>query len=285
MDPLGKGSSMASPILSRCERGQEATGDTGPDRELRAANRHMHEFLAELGHELRTPLAAICNALQVLALQGDDAVERESVRGLMERQTQCIGRLVDGLLDVSRIEHGKIRLFKQRLDLAQSVSRAVETVRASLEARGQQIDVTLPPKPVALDADPGRLDQVLTNLLNNAAKYTEPGGRIGLTAEVQGGDVVLQVRDSGIGIDPEMLAHVFDPFWQVECTVDHSRGGLGLGLALVRKLVKMHGGSVNASSPGLGLGSEFVVRLPANLDGGGECACQGQQTHVGALLT
>ncbi len=211
---------------------------------------------------LRTPLAAICNALQVLALQGEDAAMRECVRGLMERQTQCIGRLVDGLLEVSRIEHGKIQLHKEPLDLAQSMARAVETVRSSIEEHGHRLEVTLPREPVSVNADPGRLEQVLTNLLNNAAKYMEPGGRIWLTAEARGGDVVLRVRDTGIGIDREMLPHVFDCFWQAERTLHHSQGGLGIGLALVRKLVEMHGGSVSASSPGRGRGSEFVVRLP-----------------------
>ena len=257
---------MASPVLSRRERGQEAKENARPDRELREANRHMHEYLAVLGHELRSPLAAIRNALRVLEQQGDDAATREWIRGMMERQTQCIGRLVDDLLEVSRIEHGKIQLRKQPLNLAQTVARAVETARTSVEGRGHQIEVALPPKPVALDGDPVRLEQVLTNLLNNAAKYMEPGGRIWVTAAVQDGDVVLRVRDSGIGIDPEMLPHIFDPFWQVERTLDHSQGGLGIGLALVRKLAEMHGGSASAYSAGLGHGSEFVVCLPAHAE-------------------
>jgi signal transduction histidine kinase len=253
---------MASPVLRRREAGQVTIRNASSDRALREASEQMHEFLAELGHELRSPLAAICNALQVLALQEDDAATRESARGLMERQTQCIGRLVDGLLEVSRIEHGKIQLRKEPLDLAQCVTRAVETVRSSIEEHGHQLEVTLPRESVFVHADPGRLEQVLTNLLHNAAKYTEPGGRIWVTAEARGGDVVLRVRDTGIGIDRETLSHVFDSFFQVERTLDHSQGGLGIGLALVRKLVKMHGGSVSASIPGLGRGSEFVVRLP-----------------------
>jgi len=157
----------------------------------------MGEFLAELGHELRTPLAAICNALQVLALDGDDAATRESVLGLIERQAMCIGRLVDDLLEVSRIEHGKIYLRKEPLDLAQCMACAIETVRSSIEKRGHQLEVVLPREPVSVNADPVRLEQVLNNLLNNAAKYTEPGGRIWLTAEARGGDVVLRVRIPG----------------------------------------------------------------------------------------
>jgi signal transduction histidine kinase len=257
---------MASPALSRREDSQGAIVDAWPNRELREANRRMHELLDLLGHELRSPLAAIRNALQVLGQQGVDAAMQENVRGLMERQTQCIGHLIDDLQDVSRIEHGKIQLRKQPLDLAQSVARAVETVRSSIEERGHQLEVSLPREPVSVDADPGRLEQILTNLLNNAAKYMEPGGRIWLTAEVRGGDVVLRVRDSGIGIDAEMLPHVFDPFWQVKCARDHSPGGLGIGLALVRKLAEMHGGSASAYSAGLNHGSEFVVCLPTHAE-------------------
>jgi signal transduction histidine kinase len=245
----------------------------------------MREFLDLLGHELRSPLTAIRNALRVLEQQGDNTATRECVRSLMERQTQCIASLVEDLLEVSSIEHGKIQLRKQPLDLAQTVARAVETVRAVIEERGHQLEVTLPPEPVTLDADPDRLEQVLTNLLNNAAKYMEPGGRIWLTAEAQGGDVVVQVRDSGIGIDPEMLPHIFDPFWQVKRTLDHSEGGLGIGLALVRKLAEMHGGSASAYSAGLGRGSEFVVCLPALAEVVVNVSCRTQEQHATAFLT
>jgi signal transduction histidine kinase len=253
---------MAIPVLSRREAGRVATGDVNSDHSLSQVDSQMRDFLAEVGHELRTPLAAICNALQVLALDGEDAATRDYVRCLMERQTQCIGRLVDGLMEASRLEHGKIDLRTEPVDLAECVARAVETMRLSLEKRGHQLEVGLPREPVFIDADPGRLEQVLKNLLNNAAKYTQPGGRIWLTAEVRGSDVFLRVRDTGIGIDREMLPHVFESFWQVERARDHSEGGLGIGLALVQKLVELHGGSVSASSPGLGRGSEFVVRLP-----------------------
>jgi len=253
---------MAIPVLRRREACQVTTGDGASDDSLCQVGPRMHDFLAELGHELRSPLAAICSALQVLALDGDDAALRVSVLGLMERQTQCMGRLVDGLMEGSRIAHGKIQLRQEPVDLAACVARAVETVRSSFDERGHQLEISLPPEPVSINADSGRLEQVLKNLLNNAAKYTEPGGRIWLTAEARASDVVLRVRDTGIGIDREMLPHVFESFWQVERTRDHSEGGLGIGLALVRKLVEMHGGSVSANSPGLGRGSEFVVRLP-----------------------
>ncbi len=276
---------MASPVMRRRERTQEAKGDARSDGELREANRHMHEFLALLGHELSSPLTAIRNALRILEQQGDDTATREWVRSLMERQTQSIGRLVEDMLEVSRIEHGKIQLRRQPLDLAQTVTRAVETIRASAEGRGHKIEVTLPAESVVFDADPVRLEQVLTNLLNNAAKYMATGGRIWVTAEVQGADVVLRVRDSGIGIHPEMLPHIFDPFWQVERTFDHSQGGLGIGLALVRKLAEMHGGSASAYSAGLGRGSEFVVRLPAHSEVLENFGYRGQQQHAGTYLT
>jgi signal transduction histidine kinase len=177
---------MDTQAQSTGERGQEANGDARSDRELREANRHLREFLGLLGHELRSPLAAIRNALQLLERQGDDAVTRERVRGMMDRQTQSIGRLVEDMLEVSRIEHGTIPLRRQALDLADVVARAIETVRASVENCGHRLEVSLPPVPVTLNADPARLEQVLTNLLNNAAKYMERGGRIWVTAEALG---------------------------------------------------------------------------------------------------
>ena len=237
-----------------------------PDRDLHEANRHMREFLALVAHELCNPLAAIRSALCVLEQRGDDPAARERLRKVMDRQTLCIGRMVEDLLDASRIEQGKLRLSKQPVDLARTVAHAVETAHTAIEGRGHQLEVALPSEPVCLDADPARLEQVLTNLLSNAAKYTEPGGRIWLTVDVQGGEVVFQVRDSGIGIAAEMLPHVFDPFWQVEHTLDRAQSGLGIGLALVRKLAELHGGGASVSSAGLNRGSEFVVRLPAHAE-------------------
>ena len=218
---------MTSPALRKSERCPKAIEASGSERELREANRHMHEFLAVLAHGLRNPLAAIRSALHVLAQQGDDAATREWVRGIMDRQTQFIGGLVGDLLEVSGIEHGKIRLRTQPLDLAQTVVRAIDTVRASVERRSHHLEVTLPPEPVVLNADPDRLEQMLTNLLTNAAKYTEPGGRVWLTAACHGGEVVFRVRDSGDGIDPEMLPHVFDPYWQVDRTLRSFAGRPG----------------------------------------------------------
>jgi signal transduction histidine kinase len=257
---------MPSQSLSKANRGQEANRVRRLQQNPCGANLRMHELLGELGHELRTPLAAIQNALQVLELQGHDAPTREWARSLMERQTRCIVRLVEDMLEVSRIEHGKIPLRKQALDLGQTVTRAIETVRAAVEERCHELVVILPAKPVTFLADPVRLEQMLTNLLNNAVKYTEPGGRIWVAAERQGGDILFGVRDSGIGIDPNVLPHVFDPYWQLGDMLDRSQGGLGIGLPLVRKLAEMHGGSASAFSAGLGHGSEFIVRLPAIIE-------------------
>jgi signal transduction histidine kinase len=276
---------MAKRALNTGEQGQEASGDARTDRELREANRHLRELLGLLGHELRSPLAAILNALQLLQQQGDEAATRERVRGMMERQTQSIGRLIEDMLEVSRIEHGTIPLRKQVLDLAQAVVRAVETVQAAVESCGHQLEVRLPPGRVALNADPALLEQVLTNLLNNAAKYMERGGRIWVTAEAQDGNVVLRVRDSGIGIDSEILPHVFDPFWQLERTLNHSQGGLGLGLPLVRRLAELHGGSASAYSEGPGRGSEFVVRFPAHPEVSGDGSSRGQEQQTGTSVT
>lgn len=255
---------MTNKALGTEEGDWQRNGDTRSDQELRQANRHMHDFLDLLGHELRTPLGAIRNALCILELKGDDANTRARALGILERQTQHIAYLTEDMLDISRIEHGKIKLHKQPLDLAQTITRAIDTVRATVDERGHRLEVSLPREPVILDADPGRLQQMVTNLLNNAAKYMDPGGDIWVTAKVTGGTVMLRVRDSGMGLDPEVLPHIFDPFWQLERTFDHSQNGLGIGLALVRKLAEMHGGSASASSAGLGRGSEFVVCLPAD---------------------
>jgi signal transduction histidine kinase/DNA-binding response OmpR family regulator len=232
-------------------------------REIQEANRRKDEFLAMLAHELRNPLAPILNAMHILRLGHGNGPALEQTRGMIERQVRNMVRLVDDLLDVSRITRGKIQLRKEIVDLPQAIARAVESTTPLLEARGHQLNVTLPPECLRLEADPTRLEQILANLLSNAAKYTEPGGRIELAAERGGDDVVLRVKDSGIGIAAEMLPHIFDLFMQAEGSLDRSQGGLGIGLTLVRRLVEMHGGRVQAFSDGLGQGSEFVVRLPA----------------------
>jgi PAS domain S-box-containing protein len=230
---------------------------------LREADRRKDEFLAMLGHELRNPLAPVRSALEVLRLRKVQDPKVERAHATIDRQVTHLTRLVDDLLDVSRITRGLIELHREPVDLATVVSHAVEMVAGAVQARGHELMVSLPTRPVRLEADATRLTQVVFNLLNNAAKYTEPGGRIWLTAEREGSEVVVRVRDTGVGIAPELLPRVFDLFTQGERTLDRSQGGLGLGLTLVRSLVEMHGGRVEAHSAGPGKGSEFVARLPA----------------------
>ena len=229
---------------------------------LQAAVQARDHFLAVLSHELRNPLAALSNGLQLLKLAGKDPVAAESSRAMMERQLKQMVRLVDDLLDVSRITTGKLELRKERVDLAAVVRDAVEASRPLIDRGGHELTVTLPPDPVLLDADPTRLAQVFVNLLNNAAKYSEPGGHIRLTAEREGSEVVVCVRDTGIGIPADELPHVFEMFMQVDTAWQRAQGGLGIGLSLVKELVELHGGRVEAHSDGPGKGSEFVVRLP-----------------------
>jgi signal transduction histidine kinase/CheY-like chemotaxis protein len=229
---------------------------------VREADRRKEEFLALLGHELRNPLAPIRNALYVLKLPGADAAVVERARGMMERQVEYMVRLVDDLLDVSRIVRGKVDLRPESVEVAAVVARAVETSQPLIDAEGHRLTVSLPPEPLWVHGDPVRLAQVVSNLLSNAAKYTERGGQVGLTAAREGGEAVLRVRDTGIGIAPELLPRLFDMFFQAERRTKDAQGGLGIGLALVRGLVERHGGSIEAHSDGPGKGSEFVVRLP-----------------------
>jgi signal transduction histidine kinase len=236
---------------------------------LREADRRKDEFLAMLAHELRNPLAPIRNALQILKMPRVDEATAGRSRDVMERQVHHLVRLVDDLLDVSRVMRGKIELRRERVELAAVVARAVETVQPLVDARRHELSVRLPPEPLPLDADPVRLAQVVGNLLTNAARYTEPGGRIRLAAERSGGEAVLRVRDDGIGIAPDVLPHVFELFVQADHAAARAQGGLGVGLTLVKNLVGLHGGSVEAHSGGPGEGSEFVVRLPLAAPGGG----------------
>ncbi|MEO5617902.1 MAG: response regulator [Candidatus Eisenbacteria bacterium] len=233
---------------------------------LREAGRHKDEFLAMLAHELRNPLAPIRNAVNVLQLLGPvdlDATRLEWVRSLIGRQVDQLSRLVDDLLDVSRISRGKISLQKEPVELAAIVERAIETSRPLIDEREHELSVVLPPEPVLLDADLARLAQALGNLLNNAAKYTEDGGRIQLTASRANDRMVFQVTDNGVGIPPSILPYVFDLFTQGDRALDRSQGGLGIGLALVKNIVELHGGQVEARSAGAGQGSTFYLRLPA----------------------
>jgi signal transduction histidine kinase/ActR/RegA family two-component response regulator len=229
---------------------------------LREADRRKDEFLAMLAHELRNPLAPIRNAVDALQLSdtGDGTLER--VRDIMRRQVNHMVRLVDDLLEISRITRGKIELRKQRIDLSAVIASAIETSRPLIESAGHVLHVNLPDESVPLDADPMRLAQVFSNLLNNAAKYTDVSGEIWLDARCEGAVVVIAVRDAGIGIPAEMLPHVFEMFAQEERSRRRAQGGLGIGLTLVKSLTEMHGGSVHAWSDGPGKGSEFEVRLP-----------------------
>ncbi len=232
---------------------------------LREADRRKDEFLATLAHELRNPLAPLRNGLQVLRLAGANEEMANQARTMMERQLGQMVHLIDDLLDLSRISRGKIELRKERIELAQAIQQAVETSRPAIEQAGHELTLELPPGPLYVDADVTRLAQVFSNLLNNAAKYTERGGRIRLTVQRQGPEAVVSVRDTGIGIPASMLARVFEMFTQVDRNLERAQGGLGIGLSIVKRLVEMHGGSVEATSGGHGLGSEFVVRLPAAL--------------------
>ena len=229
--------------------------------EAERANRAKDEFLAVLGHELRNPLAPILTALDLMRLRGYDAAEKE--RTVIERQARHLVALVDDLLDVSRITSGKVELKKQRGELADIVAKAIEMASPLFEQRGHRLDVAVPTG-LLIDADPARLAQVISNLLTNAAKYTEPGGQIAVVAAQAGDELTVRVRDSGIGIAPEMLPRVFDMFAQAPQALDRARGGLGLGLAIVKSLVQLHGGTVEAHSAGVGAGAELIVRLPAS---------------------
>ena len=222
-----------------------------------------------LAHELRNPLAPIRNALHVMKMPGADAATVEQAREMTERQINHIVRLVDDLLDVSRIIRGHIELRKVTLNLADVVARGIETAQPMIDARGQELIVSLPPEPLRLEGDATRLAQVVSNLLHNAAKFSERSGRIWVTVERADREAVLRIRDEGAGISAELLPRLFNLFTQGERTLARSQGGLGIGLTVVRKLVELHGGTVTAHSEGAGKGSEFVVRLPGVLEGTG----------------
>jgi signal transduction histidine kinase/CheY-like chemotaxis protein len=249
---LGVGANQAAVVLQH-KRTEAA---------FQELDRRKDEFLAILAHELRNPMAPLSNCLEVLRLAENNPELMEQTRGVMERQVRQMVRLVDDLMDVSRMTRGKIELRRQRIELAAVLESAVEIARPVIEASGHELTVTLPPAPVFLDADLSRLAQVFSNLLNNAAKYTERAGHIRLTAERQESEVVVKVRDDGIGISGDVLPRIFDIFTQGDRSLERAQGGLGIGLSIVRGVVELHGGSVVAHSAGPGQGSEFTVRLP-----------------------
>jgi signal transduction histidine kinase/ActR/RegA family two-component response regulator len=234
-------------------------------QDLEAASRAKDEFLAMLGHELRNPLSPIATALQLMKLRGDTRISRE--QQVIERQVNHLTRLVDDLLDVSKITRGKVELRKERVDIAEVIAKAVEMASDLLEQRHHVLSVDIAYQRLTVDGDPVRLAQVVANLLTNAARYTERGGRIAVSARSEGGEgeagqIVIRVKDNGSGISPDLLPRIFDLFIQGHRSSDRAQGGLGLGLALVKNLVALHGGSVVARSEGLGKGSEFIIRLP-----------------------
>ena len=229
---------------------------------LQASGRRKDEFLAMLSHELRNPLAPIRSAVQVLDAKGPLDPELERARDVIDRQVGQLTRLVDDLLDMARISRGKVVLRKEVVDLSTVVDCAIETVAPIIAERGHELTVARPAEPLRLEADAVRLQQVVGNLLANAAKYTESSGRIAISLEATDDDAVVRVRDTGIGMSPDFIHHAFDMFKQAEPDRKLSPGGLGLGLPLSRSIVRMHGGSISAVSPGLDLGTEFVVRLP-----------------------
>jgi signal transduction histidine kinase/ActR/RegA family two-component response regulator len=237
------------------------------NRALREADRLKDEFFAVVGHELRSPLAAISNALQLVRLKSRGDPELGLATEVLDRQFQQMTRLIDDLVDVSRVRQGKIHLQSEVVDLRDVVARAVETSRPRIDARKHHLAVSLPERATEVDGDPTRLAQVVSNLLNNSAKYMDEGGRIELSLAVDDDQAILRVRDTGIGIAPAILPTIFDLFTQVRGHENRSEGGLGIGLSLVRNMIELHGGRVQALSAGLGQGSEFAVRLPLSPSG------------------
>ncbi|HET8541878.1 MAG TPA: ATP-binding protein, partial [Anaeromyxobacter sp.] len=229
---------------------------------LREADRRKDEFLAMLGHELRNPLTPVVNGLRILRDERAAPAARQRALDAADRQVRHLARLVDDLVDVSRIRTGKVELRRGTVELARVVEDAVAAVEPLARAQGQELEVQLPERAVTLDGDGVRLTQVLENLLQNASKYTDPGGHIRLTASVEGGELLVRVADDGIGIEAELLPRIFGTFVQGKQPPHRARGGLGLGLTLVRSLVELHGGTVRATSDGPGRGSTFEVRLP-----------------------
>jgi PAS domain S-box-containing protein len=244
------------------DSGVDITDRKGTEDALRVGDRRKDEFLATLAHELRNPLAPVRNAVEVLRLKGSPTPEVQWAREVIDRQMRQMARIIDDLLDVSRISRDVLELRRERVDLATLLNAAIETSQGLIETSGHELDVHLPAHPVFLHGDVTRLAQVFANLLSNAAKFSEAGSRITLRAERRGDEVIVSVRDAGIGIPKEMQPRIFDRFVQVDRSLERSQGGLGIGLTLVKRLVELHGGGVEVHSDGPGKGSEFVVRLP-----------------------
>jgi PAS domain S-box-containing protein len=240
--------------------------------QLREADARKTEFIATVAHEMRNPLAPIRNAVQVMRMAGNDAAARERVRAIIERQLEHMVRLVDDLLDISRISRGKLELRNERIPIQSAINAALEVSRPIIKAAGHSLSIEVPREPIEVDADPMRLAQVFTNLLNNSAKYTDRGGCISLSVAREGEEAVVRVRDNGIGFPEEAVPRLFDAFAQAESAKARTQGGIGIGLSLVRSLVGLLGGSVEARSEGIDRGSEFIVRLPLPRDNISEVA-------------
>ena len=249
-------------IVGASKVARDISAQKETEQALRDADRRKDEFLATLAHELRNPLAPIRNSLTLLEIAGQSDPTIERVRGILERQVGHMVRLVDDLMEVSRITRGTIELRRERLELAEAIRSALETSEPLIRRAALDLGLDLPPKSLYVNADPVRLTQIISNLLNNAAKYSDRSRRVVLTARGEGGQAVISVRDFGVGIPTDMLERVFDMFTQVQGPGRSGQGGLGIGLTLVRSLVQMHGGSVAAASEGAGKGSTFTFRLP-----------------------
>ena len=253
---LGRAGDDIAPYVGTLRQAQKWAGELAED------DQPEDEFLAMLGHELRNPLAAINNALALLQGEQEQTAAQRRAQALIDRQVGRMMRLVDDLLDVSRIRHKHLRLRHERMDLRATVSNAVEALGSEANDHRQELSIALPAEPVWLHADPERLEQVFVNLLANASRYTDAGGKIAVSLYLQDGHAVVCLRDTGIGIAAEDLPHIFDLYRQADEANPRSRAGLGIGLAVVRQLVQLHGGNVSVASAGPGQGSEFTVRLP-----------------------
>jgi signal transduction histidine kinase len=258
------GASVAAYVRARDDRQKRLEASLlARNEELRESDRRKNAFLAMLAHELRNPLGSILNSTAALGMMDAAGPAAAQARDIVERQAQLMVRLVDDLRDVTRLAQGKFDLRRERFELAAAVAQAVQATAPLFEAQRHRLEVHLSAEPLTLEADRARVVQVLVNLLGNAARYTEPGGVVGLRSAREGGQVVLRVRDSGVGIEPGLLPRVFDMFVQAERSLARSEGGLGIGLTLVKQIVELHGGTVEARSEGRGKGREFEVRLPA----------------------
>jgi len=260
--PGGAVIEIAGTIADVTEKREAEQARQRSEETLREGDRRKDEFLATLAHELRNPLAPVRNAVEVLRLKGSPTPEVQWAREVIDRQMRQMARLIDDLLDVSRITRDVLELRRERVDLGTVLHAAIETSEGLIETAGHELEVVLPPHPVFLQGDVTRLAQVFSNLLSNAAKFSHPGSRITLTAGRQGDQVVVAVKDTGIGIPKEMQPHIFEMFVQVDRSIERSQGGLGIGLTLVKRLLELHGGSIEVKSDGVGRGSEFIARLP-----------------------